>query len=712
MILKVSSVMALVSFSVTGRDFGPGEDVSLPLLTNVAQVRSLTASEAGRGYPVSLRAVVTYFNPVRRGDLILQDETAGIFVGSNLPGESFASGFFVEPGQIVELKGKSYPGKFAPVILADAVEIMDRGRLPDPIPLSYDKLATGQFDCQYIEVEGIVRSAFVNHEMVPERLILETASGGGRIVAHVLDHSSFPFKTLEDATVRIRGVCMHLFNEQRQFFNLRVVVSKIADVVVEKRPAAEPFATAPRPINSLMQFTPEGSSGHRVKVVGTVLHQEPGEALFIRDATQALQVRTKQNTAARPGEEVEVLGFAAMGDYTPIMEDAIFRKTGESGAPQAQPLSAPEALGGRFNADLIRVTARLLDRMKLSDKDTFVLQSGDLIFHAQLNRALSKEEQFVLEKGSLLEATGICLVELGRKERLALKPEGFRLLIRSFTDLRVVERPPWWTNSRKLRFVAAGVSTVMGVLLLGLILSRQRLKEQKSRQAAAEAQFSAVLAERGRIAREIHDTLEQGFTGIMLQLDAAAAKLVEAPETTGRYLEMARNMVRYSRAEVRESIWDLRSPILQKNDLPTAFLELARQFTINRQVEVEVDVRGETQRLPIVLETHLLRIGQEAMTNAAKHARAAKIQVRLRFNAGEVNLEIEDDGCGFDLESISRTNGHFGLCGMQERANKMGALLEIQSRVNEGTRVLVKLPTRPEHGASRVLEARCFEREA
>ncbi len=205
--------------------------------------------------------------------------------------------------------------------------------------------------------------------------------------------------------------------------------------------------------------------------------------------------------------------------------------------------------------------------------------------------------------------------------------------------------------------------------------------------------FSLVLEERGRLAREIHDTLAQGFVGISSQLDAVALTLNGHVEVARKHLDLARKMVRHSLTEARRSVMDLRASALEGHDLPAALSEAAHQWTAGSAVQIRVDVEGENRPLPEETEQHLLRIAQEAVTNAVKHARASHVRIHLEMAGRELSLRVADDGRGFEQdEAFSEVGGHFGLLGMRERAERLGGELQLHSEPGQGTEVAVTVP--------------------
>jgi signal transduction histidine kinase len=207
-------------------------------------------------------------------------------------------------------------------------------------------------------------------------------------------------------------------------------------------------------------------------------------------------------------------------------------------------------------------------------------------------------------------------------------------------------------------------------------------------------QYQAVLNERTRVARELHDTVEQGLAGIALQLEAVAGSFHTAPEAARQSLDVARQMLRYSLEETRRSVMDLRSQALESRDLAGALESLARQMTINTRAQAEVHVTGTPHRLDAAEEHHLLRIGLEALTNALKHGGATRIDIELQFGPGGTNLIVSDNGQGLESASRATAGAHFGLQGVRERVDKLGGLLDIDSKPGEGTRLAVLVPAR------------------
>jgi signal transduction histidine kinase len=227
-------------------------------------------------------------------------------------------------------------------------------------------------------------------------------------------------------------------------------------------------------------------------------------------------------------------------------------------------------------------------------------------------------------------------------------------------------------------------------LELAQALAQQVTLTMQLAQLAEQGRQGAVLAERNRMAREIHDTLAQGFTGIVVQLEAAEDVLGEKDPAARAHLERARALARRSLAEARRSVYALRLPRLEREPLPSALRASVGALTAGTPLEVAWAIEAGWPALADELEQDLLRIGQEAAINTLKHAQARRLRVALSATAGEVRLEVSDDGRGFD--PAASANGGFGLLGMRERAERHGGTLEVNSQPGSGTTVRCRVP--------------------
>ena len=226
---------------------------------------------------------------------------------------------------------------------------------------------------------------------------------------------------------------------------------------------------------------------------------------------------------------------------------------------------------------------------------------------------------------------------------------------------------------------------------------------QRQRQHQMQREYRAMLAERTRVAGEMHDTLLSAFTGVTIQLQAVRRRMLTAPheaeQDLGRTLDVADVALR----DARSAVWDMRAPELEQCDVAEAIENSAREAVASHQtisgvpIALEVTVTGDRKRLAPAVEACAFRIGREAVANAIRHAMAKRICIAIAFESEHLRVEVRDDGIGFDVTHLQPTEGrgHWGLVGMRERARTVRGTLDVSSMPGSGTAVVLRVP--PSH---------------
>ena len=657
-------------------------------LTNAAQVRALTREDAARQMQVRLRGVV--LDEAGQGEgVVIQDETAGVYL---MAANTVVSK--IRRGDLIEVEGVSDPGGFAPMVRLQKYRKLGTAPIPEPQHVAFEQLITGKLDAQWVEVSGIVRSSEpASYNGLQGKM--ELATGGERLAIRTTD--PLTAGSYVDAEVTLRGICFNQHNANRQLVSPMLHVPPGSSILVSAPASADPFAVPLTPVATLLQFAPQGNYGHRVHVRGVVTHYREGQFLWLREGGRGLKIQTKQDGGLRVGDEVDVFGFPNRGDYTPILEDAVFRVIKPGNAPAPVAVTTPaEAVD--HDADLIEFKAMLQELKPVVQGSNNVVEltfgwgtdSVKALLQLPPGQPIPKDWR----ERSLMRVAGLCSVtrdDLGPVSGI-WTPRSFRLVLRSTADVQVVEPPPRWTLERVvwLFLVISVLSLLIGAGTM--MVARRRLKEQAARRALAEAEFAAMLKERNRVAREIHDTLAQGLGAISMQLELAKNELhTDLPAAT-RHIESAHHQARGSLAEARNSIWNMRSQVLEKLDVPGALEDILRQLTDGTGVEMKCEVKGPSRRLPPAIENDLLRIGQEAITNATKHAQAKHITLRYEINERQLTLTVTDDGCGYDSNTTRITKRGFGLVGLRERAAQLHGELKVTSAPGKGTEIKLTMP--------------------
>jgi signal transduction histidine kinase len=665
---------------------GPGAQAETETITNAADVRALNAHEAAQGLPVRLQAVVIDQSDPRDHALAVIDRAVGLYVTA---ATTNLAGF--HRGDLLELTGVTDPGQFAPIVKVSAARKLGTAPLPEPMPATYYQLMTGALDGQWVELPGVVQQYLPPAGGTGMRQLV-LAVDGGMVHVRVVDPHDPALQ--EDAEVRVRALCFYQFNEKRQMLRPVLQVPPGIPVTVEKAAPSDPFAAPVRSATSLLLFSPENSFGHRIHLRGAVTYGQPGASIWIRDESAGLRLQARSPSEVRPGDLLDVLGFPKFGSPTPTLADAIYRKLGTAAPPAPVQLAKPTDAFDHED-DLVSLKAKLSEVVPVLEGLALSLDATGAVFKAVLKLPPNTQTQARpdWQPGSFVRVTGICSViyDDTRPTMGIWHPQSFQLLLRSPADLLVLQAPSWWTL-RHVSFLLALATAVLGAATGGItLLARRRLREQEQHRVKAETEFAAILSERNRVAREIHDTLAQGLVATSLQLRLAKRHAHESSEPLTRHLQAAQELVRGSLAEARNSIWNMRSQVLETGDLPNALDSILKQMAAGSELKTQFRIIGRPRRLAPVVENNLLRVGQEAITNAARHAQASHISVQLDFLEKQFRLAVTDNGRGFKLDG-EKQNGHFGLVGMRERARELQGALDIRSAPGQGTEIVLTVP--------------------
>src|ERR1035438_6090606 len=448
---------------------------NLRVLTTAREAHGISVAESRRGYPVHLRAVVTYYDPYidpRHGALFVHDGTFGVFV--SVPKAPILP---IHAGTIIDITGVSGPGDFAPIVVGHQIKVIEEGHLPARAPLvSMGHLLTGADDGQWVEIEGLVHSIAASGENVT----LSVAMSDGVIGATTVKETGRDYSGLIDATVRIRGSSAPIFTKNRQMTGSRLFFPNLAQVNILAPAPADPYALTVRPIDSLLQFTPNIAFLHRAHVRGRVTLQRPGQSLCIQDAGQGLCVQTAQKTPIALGDVADVVGFPAANQYAPTMTDAVFRWTSGAGPVAATPITAEQALRGEYDAGLIQIEGRLIGVEQAGKEPALVVSSGGVVFPAMLPDDGLSQSLRAWKEGSKLRLTGICAVQADSRRTImgegATHARSFRVMLRSPADVTVLETPSWWTPGHALGVLGLVFAVTLAVLGWVLVL-RHRVKQ-------------------------------------------------------------------------------------------------------------------------------------------------------------------------------------------------------------------------------------------
>ena len=433
------------------------------VLTEVSDILKLRRDEAARHIPVKLRGVVTYSDPDWRNGFI-QDKGSAVYVdlGQN----------DVRSGQWVELTGETSPGGFAPEVLNSRLKILATTNLPAPAMVDLEDLANGHLDAHWVEMAGVVRRADVQSGHVT--LSLMTPKGRFKVIIPGFENKPAPDRLI-DALVSVQGACTSELNARRQLSGITLHAPGLEQVRIIEPAPADPFAIATTKIEAVATFDPDRLAGRRVKINGIVTLKIPGQGFILEDASSAIRALTRQTNQARIGDIVEVLGFPAIGDFSPFLEEAAFRLVGAGSPPAPQKTTAEEILlQGLKDGLVVQIKARLLQSVPRSANPQLVLQDGPVIFMAQLEMQSRRQDVPALQSGSLLRLTGVCSIQGGERH----EAETFRLLLREPSDVELLESAPWWTLPPRFHAGRGGMMLAIAAALAWVALLRRQVRTQ------------------------------------------------------------------------------------------------------------------------------------------------------------------------------------------------------------------------------------------
>lgn len=690
--LSLCLFMAPASVGLAQRDNVPaGPQIAGPPAapwTNIPEILHMSRELAGQGLPAEVLGVVTG----TYDDLafFIDDGRYGIYVENSHPPRH------VSFGDQIRVRGITYGGSFSPMIRSSEVTLLGQGVLPQARLASYPLLARGSADCQWLELRGVVQAV----KLWPQQrgVSLDFAMEGGQFEVLVDHPPPAGLNDLVDAEVRLHGVASGSFNRKGQMVAPVFRVPDLSMIWVEKPGQAKWFDLPVQPVNQILRFSPVALLSHRIRVRGVVTGCEQGQIVYLRDGKDSLKVETSDPVNYQPGDVIDAAGFPVMSTYSPRLRNAVCRRVETRELPRPTAPALESVLKGLYDAELIKLRATLVDWVMDDKGVTLALQSEGCLFKAYLMRE-QMPASWEFEKNSQVEITGICNVRELEKEVWYYQPRSFDLLMRSAGDVKILQKPPWLNASRLWRMVS-----VLVCLLATAGVWVWALREEVRRKSALikhQAGQVAVMRERTRIARDLHDTVEQGLTGLSLQLKAMETSTQDLPEKTRAGLRFAQRILGNTRALTHYAVQELRQGVSEPETLKAGLERTAEFWNRTGALKVVISLPEEAPALPATLESPLLAIAREAMTNAVKHGQATSIAVEVVVKSGTIILNIKDNGHGFEPGDTGRADtGHFGLRGMSERIHEYGGHLVIRSHAGEGTEVEVKAPIGHSNGSA------------
>jgi signal transduction histidine kinase len=652
----------------------------LPLLTTAEEVQMLKPGDARTHYQarMQLKGVVTWIAE-RRDTMILQDETRGVFVGLrpawvwDLP----------KVGERLEIEGFCRAANFSPIAVIRKVNRLGMGPLPPPMLPGWDQLIGGGLDCQYIEIRGLVTGIGDKH--------LELLMSGGKLAIEFLPVPAGFSPELLHSVIRLRGCIFAKFDTAtHQVTTDRPVRFGSAVICVDLPAPTDPFAAEKSGAEQLKQYDMRRDLFRWTKVRGQVLNRE-SRLYYATDRGVGFRFELAHPRHFEPGTEVEVVGLARIGGPSPLLCEAVARKTGASPLPPPQPLVLSGTNATR-DSSRIWVEGLLVDSKVVGRHSLFEIQSGVKNYIARAKSEVCPPETWKI--GSELRLAGVYAIRSdGPQNEFGMNP--FELLLASPEDVSVIARPPFWTPARfaamlPLLLLGAG-AVLVWIHQLRSQIERRTLQLQREIGEKEKAERErAIELERSRIARDLHDDLGSRLTVInMLALSGPGT--APQSEEAGEKLRLIAERSLLTVTALDELVW----AVNPKNDTLASLAQYLASYTeeflaragVERKIELPLDLPDVT--LMADVRHNIMLAAAEALTNAVRHARPTRVSLRLRIEDSRLEILIADNGKGFPPEKAAGGNG---LNNIRERMRKVEGQGRIESSPGAGTSISLVLP--------------------
>jgi signal transduction histidine kinase len=650
-------------------------------LRSIESVRSLSQEEAAKRLKVEIEGTVLFVYSKHRA-IILHDGTGSCWVGASSPLNDN-----IKYGSRVRVTGETYiDSSYLTNIRGATAEYLGEGSIPEPRQASAQDLFSQWIDTQWIQIEALVVGT--QEDGLAFTLVLDIAGKIFKADVPLEPDSAQRAAVLMQRRVVFRGVGGTVVNESRQMTDRHFLIPSFDQIIPIETKTSEVLPPS-RKIANLLQS--DNSPNDVSRVIGTVTQVQKG-GFYLRDETASTFVYASGSDVYPAGSQVEVEGFANVSAFRPVLRawrvDLIER--GEK--PAALPLTGGLEIQPILHNELVTIDCEFL-AMRGGPKETILqCRRGDTYFEAwlpQFDPILSE-----IKPRDTLRLKGIYEVTTTHPIPRIEWANGFQMNLAGPDAIKILKRAPWWSLDRLLWALGMAMAAILLILVWTNLLRRRVAIQTKI--ISRQVERSAIKDERQRIARELHDTLEQDLTGLSMQLENALDEIGMVNGPTNRSLTLVHKMLRHCRLEAHASVSDLRNPKLLLKPLAEAMKESLEEKAQETGVSLDFIVEGEPRMLRSTTQNHLLRIAREALNNAHRHGKASRVVCHLSYTAKGVTLEVEDNGRGFDSNHPPPA-GHFGLIGMRERANKIHAQFSLTSTPGKGTKIQIHMPyTSPE----------------
>lgn len=676
-----------------------------PDLTSASEVSAATYDNAPTNRTFDFTATVAY--PPINTALAVMDDSGHTKV--YLRGEALTSTNMLKTGSRVHLvggvlndgkKGNNYAW-------ADRADIIGHGRAPEPLTATPSELTSAEIKDRVVSLSGFVADIF-RDEIDPRFIFIVLSDGANSAFLALHGGTTDALPThLVGATAEAIGLAHipRMNDLNRKVQNVIVEINDLSSIrIIEKAPD-DPFDVPSLYSNGVGMQGYIDAGLRRRRVAGKVLAVWRDKALLKTTGELVSRVQFADAPYPKCGATIEAAGIPDTDFFRLNLSRAIWRETElaeDTSEQQPEPIDAEALLtDGMGNTKisvahygkLVTVSGILAAKPSMRLKDMRgELACGDMRLTIDLTSAPDALED--IDLGSTVEVTGVCVIEA---EVLRLQTpyphiQDIFISARTPTDIRVTKRPPWWTPGRLLAVVGALLAALVVVVVWNRTLDRlaRRRGRQLMREQIEREKATLKTDERTRLAVELHDSVAQNLSGVSMQIDAALRNYKSDEKKMVGNLTLASTILKSSREELRNCLWDLRNHALDEDDMNAAIRQTLKPVVDDTQIAISFNV--PRKKLSENTAHTVLRIIRELVSNSIRHGKATKIDiVGEEFGKG-LRFSVSDNGLGFEVTSApGPTQGHFGLIGIKERLRDFSGTMEMESAPGKGTQTVITI---------------------
>ena len=643
----------------------------------------------------------------RGGGAFLAEDASGRTIIHVVPRCDASS---VHPGAILRIAGETSrrdlsdpDGAMAP--FAKNITAIGDEDVPPPPAAKIRDILDGKWDLRYVTVSGTVKDAF-HDDVDPNFAFLTLVQEGASMYVPLYKQSgrTVALADLIGAEVSVSGIVHENDRtDARRYADVTIFCGGFDAVRILRKSDGMDSIPFLEDVRSLTPATI--STLDRRRVQGRVVAVWGGNWFLMKTAAgDLMRIELADRTPPRFGERVEVAGFPGTDLFNINLESAMWRSApdGASPPPDAPPVSVfanrlltrtegVRVANSRFFGRTVSLEGGVLN-VSASGEGRILLESDGLTLPIDASACPAAFDGLVA--GCRVAVTGVFVFNADdwRANDIFPKIHDVAVVVRAQEDVQILSRPSWWSVGRLLFVVGILLAVIAGVLVwnMSLRILAERRGQALYRVRMAKTATELRLDERTRLATELHDYISQDLTALSYQVTGARRTRGVDPAACEAYLETADRMLVSCRTELRRCLWDLRNETLDERNVGKAVRTSIAPLV--GDVEVTVDMDVPRKNLDDSSMHAMLSIIRELVSNAINHGHAKAISIHGTVCGDRLTLSVVDDGIGFDVAKASGIDdGHFGLAGVRERANRHGGDLSVESTPGKGTCITVTL---------------------